>query len=95
MASMDAYKLLDGTNTPLTTQAPNPMPNGKFGADENGKFPEGPDDDRDHSSAFKVIPVGGPAASEAAATASGNAGLFCDDQQAFSVTDLWGGALRA
>ena len=83
MTSMDAEQFPDGADTALTTQAPNPTPAWKFGADENGDFPVGPDDDRDLSSAFEVIPAGGAAASEAAATASGNAGLFCDGQQTF------------
>ena len=95
MTSMDADKFLDGADAPLTTQAPNPTPAWKFGADENGEFPEGPDNDRDLSSSFEVIPAGGAAAPEAAATAYGDAKLLGDGQQTFSVTDLWGGASRA
>ena len=80
MTIMDVDEFPDDADAPLTTQASNPTPAWKFGADENGEFPEGPDDDRDLSSAFEVIPEGAAAASEAAATASGDAGLFCDGQ---------------
>ena len=78
MTSMDADEFPDDTDAPLTTQATNPTPAWKFGANENGEFPEGPDDNRDLSSAFEVIPAGADATSEAAATVSGDAGLLCD-----------------
>ena len=40
MTSMDADEFPDGAKVPLTAQTPNPTPAWKFGADENGEFPE-------------------------------------------------------
>ena len=64
--------------------------------DEEDNFPYGyPSNEADNESASAPEATStANGASEAVATASGDAGLYCNGEQSFSITNLWGGSIK-
>ena len=66
------------------------------GDEEDDNFPYGypsNEDDNESASASEFTSTAN-GASEAVATASGDAGLYCNGERSFSITNLWGGSIK-